>query len=151
VPTRRPALPARGDSMATTLTPFTYLHSTPGRMRIRVPDRRGDERFSHQIERELIRTPGITRVQSNPLTGSVLILFDPLRVDDRQILDDLGRMGLVGDVISPAAHDVPAATPAAALTEISARIGVAVGKELVKAVLAQTVSNPVLGLMLALV
>jgi P-type Ca2+ transporter type 2C len=137
--------------MAMSPTPFTYLHSTPGRMRIRVPDRRGDECFSHHVERELGRNPGITQVQANPLTGSVLILFDPQRVDDRQILDDLGRMGLVGDLIASPAYAVPAATPAAALTEISARIGVAVGKELVKAVLAQAVSSPVVGLMLALV
>jgi hypothetical protein len=137
--------------MATSLTSFTYLHSTLGRMRIRVPDRRGDEGFSQLMEQELGRNPGVTQVRANPLTGSVLILFDPLRVDDRQILDDLGRLGLVGDLICSAPSDVPAATPTATLTELSARIGVAVGKELVKAVLAQTVSNPVFGLVLALV
>jgi P-type Ca2+ transporter type 2C len=137
--------------MATSLTSFTYLHSTPGRMRIRVPDRRGDEGFSQLMEQELGRNPGVTQVYANPLTGSVLILFDPLRLDDRQILDDLGRMGLVGDLICSAPSAVTPATPTATLTELSARIGVAVGKELVKAVLAQAVSNPVLGLVLALV
>jgi copper chaperone CopZ len=137
--------------MATTLTPFTYLHSTPGRMRIRVPDRRGDERFCREMEQKLTRNPGITQVRANPLTGSVLILFDPRRVDDRQILADLGQMGLVGDLISPASNPIPEATPLAAITELSAKIGVAVGKELVKAVLAQTVCHPVIGLMLAVV
>jgi Heavy metal associated domain 2 len=137
--------------MATTLTPFTYLHSTPGRMRIRVPDRRGDEGFCREMEQELARNPGILQVRANPLTGSVLILFDPQRVDDRKILADLGQMGLVGDLISPTSKDVPAASPLAALTEISAKIGVAVGKELVKAVVAQTVSHPVIGLVLAVV
>jgi Ca2+-transporting ATPase len=137
--------------MATSLTSFTYLHSTPGRMRIRVPDRRGDEGFSQLMEQELGRNPGVTQVYANPLTGSVLILFDPLRLDDRQILDDLGRMGLVGDLICSAPSAVAPATPTATLTELSARIGVVVGKELVKAVLAQAVSNPVLGLVLALV
>ena len=124
-------------------TSFTYLHSTPGRMRIRVSGRRGDDRFSLEIEKLLGHHPGVEEVRANSLTGSVLILFDPGRTDDRRILAALEHAGLVGDLITPERAPVTAAG-------VTAQIGVAIGKELVKAVLAQAVGKSPVGLLLTL-
>jgi hypothetical protein len=117
---------------------FTYLHSTPGRMRIRVPAYRGEEQACRRMEESLSTRPGITRVTANCLTGSVLILFDVARLDDRQILGELGQMGLRGDLI---ATEPPEPRSGACIAEISTRVGAAVGKELVKAVLARAVGG----------
>jgi hypothetical protein len=125
-------------------TAFTYLHSTPGRMRIRIPDRRGDDGFSVQIERDLVQHPGVQQVQANPLTGSVLILFDPRCIDDRQILSELERIGLDSDLIS-------SPQPPMTVTDLPVRIGAALGKELVKAALSQVVGNSPVSLLLALI
>jgi hypothetical protein len=124
-------------------TLFTYLHSTPGRMRIRVPARRGDDRFSREIETLLRHQPGIEQVSANTLTGSILILFDPVTTDDRQILAELARVGLVGDLITPAPAPLT-------VSGVTAQIGAAIGKELVKAVLAQAMGKSPVGLLLSL-
>jgi hypothetical protein len=131
--------------MTSAITSFTYVHSTPGRMRIRVPGRRGDEQFSRWMEQELGAAEGITRVSANPLTGSVLILFDPTSTDDRRILAELGRMGLQSDLISSAEVREE---PEPSLAEISGRVGTIVGKELVKAALSRAVGGSPVGLLL---
>jgi hypothetical protein len=132
--------------MANALTTFTYVHSTPGRMRIRVPAYCGEEQVCRQVEDALSARPGITRVTANALTGSVLILFDAKRVDDRQILEELGSLGLQGDLIAPVAKagvDAPAT-----LAEISTRVGTVLGKELVKAAIGRAVGGSPASLLL---
>jgi hypothetical protein len=112
-------------------------------MRIRVSERRGDDRFGLEIEKLLSHQPGVEQVRANTLTGSVLILFDPAMTNDRRILAELERAGLVGDLITPA----PAPLSAASVTT---QIGVAIGKELMKAVLVQAVGKSPVGLLLTL-
>jgi hypothetical protein len=53
-------------------------HFTTGRLRVKIPDRRGDEPFFHTVEERLAGWDSIERVETNPLTGSVLVRFsDP--------------------------------------------------------------------------
>jgi hypothetical protein len=49
-------------------------HRVPGRARIRFPNRRGDRRFFADLTERLAACEGITRIEANPLTGSVLLL-----------------------------------------------------------------------------
>jgi copper chaperone CopZ len=121
------------------VTTFTYLHSTPGRMRIRVPAFCGEEQACRRVEEELAARPGVTRVTANPLTGSVLILFDGRHIDDRRILEALAGLGLQGDLIAPEAKGTfEASSP---LAEISTRVGAVLGKELVKAAITRAVGG----------
>ena len=48
-------------------------HRTPTRIRIKVPDRQRQEAYFAALERVLIQHPNIMRVDSNPLTASVII------------------------------------------------------------------------------
>jgi hypothetical protein len=49
-------------------------HATSGRLRIRIDARRRDAAYFAQLAETIGRLPGIQRVESNALTGTVLIL-----------------------------------------------------------------------------
>lgn len=51
-------------------------HSIPGRVRIRISDRRGDSEYFERAERVMSAGPGVATVAANPLTGSLLIEFE---------------------------------------------------------------------------
>jgi hypothetical protein len=48
-------------------------HRLPGRVRLRIAERRGDAAFFHRVGRALSRSAGVTRLETKPATGSVLI------------------------------------------------------------------------------
>lgn len=52
------------------------VHHLPGRTRFRVPGRRGDAAFFQEIATRLGQCVGVGGVETNPLTGSVLIHHD---------------------------------------------------------------------------
>jgi hypothetical protein len=49
------------------------VHHMPGRTRLRVRARRGDRAFFADVGARLRRLPGVSRVDVNPTTGSLLI------------------------------------------------------------------------------
>jgi hypothetical protein len=51
-------------------------HQIPGRMRLRVPARRGDRAFFAMVEERLRAAPGVRRLHADPRTGGILILHD---------------------------------------------------------------------------
>jgi Heavy metal associated domain 2 len=53
------------------------LSHVPGRLRVRVPDLRGEAARASQLEQRLASVPGVARTQANPVTGSVLVEYDP--------------------------------------------------------------------------
>jgi Heavy metal associated domain 2 len=50
-------------------------HHLPGRLRLRVPAGKGEERELREISSAIARSPGINQVEYNPITGSVLIQY----------------------------------------------------------------------------
>jgi hypothetical protein len=50
------------------------IHAITGRMRLRVPSLKGNEELSRRLHERLSAVPGITRVEANPVTASVLVL-----------------------------------------------------------------------------
>ncbi|HJW81415.1 MAG TPA: hypothetical protein VJ396_04140 [Acidiferrobacterales bacterium] len=48
-------------------------HNSPGRLRLRIRARRGHADYFAGIEEKLVQCPGIERVVTNPVTGSVLL------------------------------------------------------------------------------
>lgn len=52
------------------------VHAVPGRVRYRIPERRGDETFFARVREVLADTPGVRAVEVNPLTAAVLLRFD---------------------------------------------------------------------------
>jgi hypothetical protein len=49
------------------------VHRTPTRIRIKIPDRQRQQAYFAALERVLIQDPNIVRVESNPLTASIVI------------------------------------------------------------------------------
>jgi hypothetical protein len=50
-------------------------HRAPGRLRLKVPDRRGDAQWFDRAAAALSVCEGVARVEANPLTASLLVLF----------------------------------------------------------------------------
>ncbi|HYE36872.1 HMA2 domain-containing protein [Methylocaldum sp.] len=50
------------------------IHELPGRLRLRIPEKRSDAVFFADLAERLTQCPGVTRVAPNALTGSVLLL-----------------------------------------------------------------------------
>lgn len=56
------------------MTPIaTIQHQIPGRLRLRIPARRGDVSFFHHIVQALSKLPSIAELSAIPLTGSIII------------------------------------------------------------------------------
>lgn len=61
---------------------LAYLtHTAPGRCRFKIPSRRRDVEYFHDLREALLDTGGVEQVQANPLTASVLVLYDTEQVD----------------------------------------------------------------------
>ena len=67
----------------------TYLHAIDGRLRVRLSTLQGDRRAAAQLRRELRALSGVTDVEANPLTGSVLVNYDSEALSEDDILGAL--------------------------------------------------------------
>jgi hypothetical protein len=70
--------------------PATLAHYMPGRVRIRVNSPYRNQLFVDQIQELLKPVPGFLRLEARLLTGSVIIHYDPDRLDVSSLLD-MGR------------------------------------------------------------
>src|SRR5712671_6162198 len=63
------------------MIPVAYIeHQLPGRVRLRVPSRRGEVPFFEKVVRELSKHPAIRELTATPLTGSITLhYYDPLQ------------------------------------------------------------------------
>jgi hypothetical protein len=56
--------------------PIAYVaHQIPGRLRLRIPERRGDVVFFQRVVGVLSEVPDVTELDGSPLTGSVRIRY----------------------------------------------------------------------------
>src|SRR5690242_11918386 len=60
------------------------LHALPGRVRIHIPGL--PQRGQHWVEARLGGVPGVHTIRANPLTRTMLVLFDPTRTTYAAIL-----------------------------------------------------------------
>jgi len=73
------------------------LHALDGRLRIKVAAVKGSSQKAEAIERRLQACEGITKVTANPVTGSVLVLYDSQQLKQEEILDVLKRQGCLSE------------------------------------------------------
>ncbi len=73
-----------------------YLHHVPGRLRVRMPAIRNNAQITSEVE-DLFDIYGVDDLKINPLTGSVVIHFDPTLVSHDRILQILKTKGLFDD------------------------------------------------------
>jgi copper chaperone CopZ len=70
-----------------------YIHALNGRLRIKVAELKGLPMKALEVEGQLRKIDGITQVRANPTTGNVLVLYDPARIGQYEILGTLQRLG----------------------------------------------------------
>lgn len=66
------------------------LHALPGRIRVQLPQWSG--RLQRKLEAAICQLPGVRSAQANPLTGNVLISFDPAAIDQEDLLTALSAI-----------------------------------------------------------
>jgi len=74
----------------------SYVHALEGRLRIKIPEVKGAPSRAREVESHLQLLTGLEEVSANPVTGNVLILYDPSLLREAQIIstlqDDLGYL-----------------------------------------------------------
>ena len=99
---------------------YGAVHALPGRLRVKVAGIKKSPQTAGQVEQALRQEPGVTAVGANPVTGSVLVHFDPSHTCPAILLRHLEPYGL------------PTAPVSSSLSDFSNELGKVVGKELVK-------------------
>lgn len=72
-----------------------YIHALDGRLRIKIVGVKGSPAKALEIESRLRQYPGIHDASANPVTGNVLILYDPIRLAQHEVLDTLRSLGFL--------------------------------------------------------
>ncbi len=108
-----------------------YCHHVPGRLRVKIPGLQGEPAEAERVETVLRAIPGVTGVRGNPLTGSVVVLYDPDHTAQDRILNILQDQGLF-DASLAITHEeqVRAAVAEFGMRLGRAALGWAVGKSL---------------------
>jgi copper chaperone CopZ len=81
-------------------------HDIPGRFRVRIPAIKGEQGSAAEIEARLRQVPGVRTVLANPITGSVLVEYQPPATSMRGVLQSSG-------LLETAAGEIRSAVPAA--------------------------------------
>jgi hypothetical protein len=71
----------------------SYVHALEGRLRIKIPEVKGAPYQAREVESHLQLLTGMEEVTANPLTGNVLILYDPTLLREDQIISTLQELG----------------------------------------------------------
>jgi len=75
----------------------TSLRVLEGRLRIRLPQVKGSESEARWVETRLQEIEGVNRASANPLTGSVLVVFDTRQIATHEIVAALCSWGYLGE------------------------------------------------------
>jgi heavy-metal-associated domain-containing protein len=80
------------------------VHAIPGRVRVKVPQLRANRALGRRVDDRLSVLPGVRRVDVNPVTGSLLVEYDPAVLDLaaslmalEELSPELSDLGLDGD------------------------------------------------------
>lgn len=71
----------------------SYVHALEGRLRIKIPEVKGAPLQAREVERHLLLSPGADEVSANPITGNVLILYNPRLIGQGEIILALKELG----------------------------------------------------------
>ncbi len=66
-----------------------YFHAIDGRIRIHIPEVKGSGVKARETEARLMEYEGIINVFANPITGNVLINYDPRRISQGDVFQKL--------------------------------------------------------------
>ncbi|HEX8198857.1 MAG TPA: hypothetical protein VF590_00075 [Isosphaeraceae bacterium] len=72
---------------------FTYLHSIPGRLRVKVPEVKRSPEAAERLERGLRDLVPVGEVRANPRTGNVLVRYEPGGTGPDRIIEAIRALG----------------------------------------------------------
>jgi hypothetical protein len=72
---------------------FALAHHVPGRLRLRSAALKGDASASEQARHRFAQIRGVTATSANPMTGSVLLEYDPGVLSAGRVIDLLAAHG----------------------------------------------------------
>lgn len=79
-----------------------YVHHVPGRLRVKAPALKRNPRLAAQVCSAAMTLDGVSGAEANPVTGSLIVTYDPLRIDPRMVLQRLAEDGVIrADVSLP--------------------------------------------------
>lgn len=89
----------------------SYLHALDGRLRIKSPVVKGAPEKAREVEQQLGSCLGITQVTANPITGSILVHYNPSGITQKELLDELRSLGYFQETpgFQPTKQDATAA------------------------------------------
>jgi hypothetical protein len=74
---------------------FDIAHHVPGRLRLRSAALKGNARACEQAEHHLAQIGGVKQASANPITGSVLLGYDPNLLSPGEVTEVLAAHGYV--------------------------------------------------------
>ena len=121
-------------SIKTTSVMIAHLHSVPGRVRVHVPEVKGDAVRARAVEAEFSKFPGVSRVDGRELTGSVVIHYDPRATNCDLLFASMGVKPSSAAFVRP-----PRATTAKIPAKVSGKIAEALIWHLIEKALERAV------------
>jgi copper chaperone CopZ len=97
-----------------------YLHSIPGRLRVKIPSVKGQVDKANAVQSLLREMNGIESISANTVTGSVVVKYDPALLHSEQILSILKKNSLF--------DEASAVTMDRAVAEAGSTVGRALSK-----------------------
>jgi cation transport ATPase len=82
----------------------SYVHALEGRLRIKIPKVKGAADQAQEVERHLRQFAGVEHVSANPVTGNVLILYNPRLTAQENIISALTELGYLSQFSSAVAR-----------------------------------------------
>ena len=75
----------------------SYVHALEGRLRIKIPEVKGAPHRASEVERHLAACAGVEEVTASPITGSVLVLYNPRLIGQEEITFAFQEIGYLVD------------------------------------------------------
>jgi hypothetical protein len=99
------------------------VHALPGRKRLKIEEKRGDEAYFNTVEKALSDSLGVLRVETNCRTGSVLVHHRPGEPSALQRAEEQGLFQLATEASEapPAAFSAPSVASNATATRKTSR------------------------------
>lgn len=123
----------------------SYIHALEGRLRVKSALVKGSLQKAREVEAHFRACKGITEVVANPVTGSVLFLYDSQRVSQNELLENLYALGCLSKDNTEQEH------PAFQSVQVVLKLPEEFGQKLVKTVVTSTVEVALQRLVYALI
>jgi hypothetical protein len=128
-----------------------YIHHVPGRMRVKSPFIKGNEKEAARLRNLLVGVEGVLSYEVKSITGSILISYDTALTQAPQILAFLEKHGylkLTGTLRQR--NYIPAQQRSHPLRELGSSMGKAFGKAVVNIALEKLAERSAMALISAI-